>query len=123
MLAGILLFVLVYTMADYQTARMAWRLHPITRRTLRIAYGTRMTISIIFPIGGYLDVVCGVFSVSIAEFLTGMAFSPMTREGDALGFWSSLLTTLIQGGVLNLVLGVYALLVHAAQLFVRALRR
>jgi hypothetical protein len=40
-----------------------------------------------------------------------------------MSFFATLMTTLVQGIVLNIVLGCYAMLIHAAQLIVLAMRR
>jgi hypothetical protein len=119
MIVGILIFVAAYTILDYQTASRAFRQKPALRRTLRIAYGTRIAISILFPLGAYLDVICGILSVGLTQGITGVEF----RAADPMGFFGVVFTTLVQGILLNMVLGCYALLVHGIGLAVMALRR
>ena len=44
---------------------------PHMRRTFRIGYGARLLVSIIFPIGVYLDLLCGVLSTAVVERRAG----------------------------------------------------
>lgn len=118
MIVGILMFVAGYTWLDFATAHRPWRRNPRIRRTLRIAYGTRIAISVLFPIGGFLDVICGTLSMAITTPLTGV----VSPGEQSLGFFGAVLTTLVQGCLLNVVLGIYALLVHAIQLAIAAMR-
>ncbi len=118
MVLGILIFVAGYTWLDYSTAKLAWRRNRRLRRTLRIAYGTRIAISILFPLGGTLDVICGLISMQLTAPFTGLE----AAEGPG-GFFSILLITLVQGCVLNLVLGSYALLVYGVQVLIGAVRK
>jgi hypothetical protein len=122
MVTGILLFVLGYTVADYQTAGSAWRGRRITRRTLKIAYGTRIAISLLLPLGAYIDIACGVLSLQVTQSLTGEGLERFDSNGG-MTFFPTLLTTLVQGTLLNVVLGVYALVILAVQALIIALRR
>ena len=119
MVLGILIFTIGYTVLDYGTASSRFRQNRKVSRTLRIAYGTRVAISILFPLAFYLDLFCGVITLTLTQRFTGVD----AIYDDIDGFFGTLLTTLVQGLVLNLVLGVYALIVHAIQLFVIAVRR
>ena len=118
MVLGILMFVAGYTWIDFRTAPRPSRRNRRIRRTLKIAYGTRIAISILFPIGAYLDLVCGIVSVSITSPVTGLQI-----EEQPVGFFGALLTTLVQGCVLNLVLGAYALLVYVIQVAYGTIRK
>ena len=69
------------------------------RRTLIIGYATRVGISIIFPVGIYVDLVCGLLSTSIVGVVLDSADT----------FVGVLATTLVQGVVLNVLLVVYML--------------
>lgn len=113
MAIGILVFVAGYTWLDYGTATRSWRRNRRMRRTLRITYGTRIAISILFPLGAYLDLICGVVTMTI----TGSQLN-----GPALDFVAALMTTLVQGCVLNVVLAFYGLLVYLIQVVVAAIR-
>ena len=118
MLLGIFIFAVGYTLLDFRTAEWPIRQKKPVRRTLKITYGTRIAISLIFPIGGYLDLICGIFSIGIVGSLVGQSLA----NGDAMSFFTSLATTLVQGCMLNLVLGVYALIIHGVQAVVIAMK-
>ena len=122
MLSGILLFAIGYTVADYRTAGFAWRRRPIIRRTLKIAYGTRIAISLLLPLGAYIDIACGVVSLGLTESLTGEGLATFD-SASSMSFFPTLLTTLVQGVLMNVVLAVYALVVLGLQAAVIALRR
>lgn len=116
MIVGVAIFIALYTIGDQKTKHSAWRRNSSLRLTLKIAYITRIAISIILPVGGMLDLFCGLFSVSIVEFLLNNKMSlNVGPEGEALrggaGFFAALFTTLVQGLVLNVVLMGYALVV------------
>ncbi|MGI9474249.1 MAG: hypothetical protein ACR2NZ_22095 [Rubripirellula sp.] len=118
MVIGILIFAFGYTWADYATAKMPFRQNRRVSRTLKIAYGTRIAVSIIYPIGLFLDMFCGMLSVSLTQVVSDVQL----RDGGAMGFAATLFTTLVQGVVLNVVLAVYASLVYAIQWLVAAIR-
>jgi hypothetical protein len=120
MLVGIFLFSLAYTFADYLTARQSWRKKRLIRRTLRTMYGTRIAITIIFPVGYFLDVCCGFASLYLTQAITGPEFASGDQYAD---FFPTLLTTLVQGAVMNVVLGVYGLLVWGLLALIGFLRR
>lgn len=106
MATGVFLFIVGYTIFDVWT-----RNHPLRQRrdvkiTLAITYGTRIAISLLFPIGFFVDIFCGIIAVSA----TGFVFQ--TTESN-LQFVSTLVTTLVQGVLLNCVLAGYGLLVYA----------
>ncbi|MFK8115387.1 MAG: hypothetical protein AB8B91_24530 [Rubripirellula sp.] len=118
MLIGICLFILGYTALDYQTALSSVRQKKSVRRTLRITYGTRIVITVLFPIAVYLDMICGLISVGITSELSGIDLSSNSNE---MGFLASLITTIVQGIVMNVVLGVYGIVVHLIQLTIMLL--
>jgi hypothetical protein len=62
---------------------------------------------------------CGLVSINVTQSLTGFELS----DSQPMPFWATLMTTLVQGAVLNVVLGIYALLVYALQATVAVLRR
>ena len=78
------------------------------RLAARIGYGTRLGISILFPIGLYLDVIVGMFSIMLMSNL-----DPAAIEGDApASFGWYFATTLVQGVFLNVILLIYLLVVY-----------
>ena len=120
MLTGIFIFSVGYTALDYGTARQSWRRQRLIRRTLRTMYGTRIAITILFPIGYTLDLLCGSFSIQLTEAIAGAEFR--TDDSRFHAFDTVLLTTLIQGCVMNLVVAAYGLLILIFSFIVRALR-
>ena len=102
---GVLIFIAFYVMADLYTRRWPWRQSIIVRRILVFCYGTRITISICFPIGMMVDMFAGLVSVTIVA-------GPSDDAGiiRSMSFVTTLTTTLVQGFVLNLVLAVWGLL-------------
>lgn len=103
MLTGVLIFAVGYTYLDYATVLTPLRQNRMISITLRVVYGTRIVITIIFPLACSLDLMCGLFSTGFTEVLFG---NTAIRT-----FLGALFTTLVQGVLMNLVLGVYALLI------------
>ncbi len=120
MLTGIVIFSVGYTLLDYGTAQQAWRSRKIIRRTLRTTYGTRIAITILFPIGYVLDLFCGMLSIRLTQAIAGTEFTAGRPAMDT--FANVLLTTLIQGSIMNIVLGIYGVLVLILLGVVSALR-
>lgn len=82
-----------------------FRRRGFVNRTLKIGYGTRIAISIIFPVGMYLDVFCGCLSmIIIMGDLTDVALPHQVY-----------LITLTQGTILNIVLMLYMACVWGVQ--------
>jgi hypothetical protein len=119
MLLGIFLFAVGYTLIDFRTAAWPIRQKKTIRRTLRFTYGTRIAISVLFPVGGYLDAICGIFSLGLISSVFGESIERL----DGMGFRLTLLTTIVQGCLLNIVLAVYGLLVFGVYGLVGALKR
>lgn len=122
MCLGIAMFIAAYTVGDQLTQGQPWRCRKPVRLAMKIGYGTRLLISIIFPLGASLDLVCGMFSASMASLLT-RPILPSTRGEPLVGeadFLTCLLTTLIQGTVLNVVLLGYTSLVLGLVLAIQA---
>jgi hypothetical protein len=111
MAAGIATFVAIYTLAELSRFYQRLAERRFVRRTIAIGYGTRLGISIIFPIGMTLDMMVGMISVSLVE-------GPIIESSELAepAFWVVYLTTLMQGFLLNLILGGYMLVVYAVQL-------
>jgi hypothetical protein len=121
MLTGIVIFALLYTWLDYRTASRPFRQQRLWRRTLKITYGTRIGMSIVFPLGMFPDMYCGLLAVGLTQLVLGSDLSSWDATGG-MTFGIALLTTLVQGCLLNIVLGCYALLVFLAQVVVGRLR-
>ena len=122
MIIGIVIFAIGYTWMDHQTADQAWRRRKIIRRTLRFTYGTRIAISIVLPVGFYLDMICGIVTISLSQTFVGQEFTRIDG-GPSPGFAGTLFLTLLQGVVLNVVLAVYGGIILAIHGLVAALRK
>lgn len=118
MIAGIAVFITLYVFIE-RTQRvqriLSWR---FARHTAWIGYGTRITASIIFPIGMFVDIFCGVFSVGFSRWvfggnlMMGPGHVPPNFSGNhALVFSEFMLTTVVQGVLLNVVLFGYMIFV------------
>ncbi len=105
MLVGVFLFVVLYTVATCTPHFERLRDRPFVRRTLHIGYGTRLGLSIVFPLGMALDLIPGALSARIVDSLVV----------NETGFAGTLLTTVIQGAFLNAILGVFMLIVFGLQ--------
>ena len=107
MLLGVGVFIALYTWADQATQTRSWRhVFPVPL-TLKIGYVTRMVISIIFPVGIFLDLFCGFFSVGIVQSVLPFLRSTTGDAADldsSTGFLGALIITVVQGVVLNIVL-------------------
>jgi len=108
MVAGIFCFILAYAAFGSTPLAKQFRQSPRVRRTVAIGYGTRMVISLLsagfflgMPFPVVMDLYCGAISLGVIK-------SYGFYEGEPLGIF---LTTLLQGGFLNVVLFVYMLLV------------
>ena len=127
MVCGIGVFVLAYTMMECTRTYQRIIELPYVRRTALIGYGTRVAISIIFPIGLALDVFVGMCSVALVEGPLLIDAWTDNLDYSASSFLVVFLTTVVQGLFLNALLMGYMLLVYAAQRLVcertgRALR-
>ena len=130
MVMGILTWVGLYVYVE----SWEWTRQRLKSKSLRIAvktgYITRVAISILFPVALYLDMICGLISVGLMDNVFDGQFEPMRlREddprvvGSATVFGFFYLTTLLQGLLLNLVLGAYTLVVYAIVLVARSVNR
>ncbi len=105
MLFGVFLFVVLYTGATCTPHFERLRDRPFVRRTLYLGYGTRLGLSIVFPLGMAVDLIPGMLSAEIVNSVTA----------NATGFAGTLITTVIQGAFLNAILGVFMLIVYGLQ--------
>ena len=118
MIAGIVVFIVLYVFVE-RTQRVQRILsRRFARRTAWIGYGTRVTASILFPIGMFPDIFCGLFSVCFINWAlrgntnTNFDHRPVIADGEqAMVFAEFMLTTVVQGVLLNVVLFGYMLFV------------
>ena len=106
MLLGIFLFAV--GMCMYSSSNSFYRLSrkPFMRRTLYIGYGARLVISVIVPVGAFVDLYPGLISVMVVG--DGLGFRPE-------GFTGTLVTTLVQGTLLNIILALFMGIVWVVQ--------
>ncbi len=109
MIIGVATFILGYALIAASEPALRFKRRPFVRRTLRIGYITRLALSVAFPVGLYLDLLCGVLSVGVIDAIRQ---GELMRDGT---FLSILATTLLQGVVLNIVLLVYMTLLYVPQ--------
>ncbi|MGB0597186.1 MAG: hypothetical protein ACPGLY_10880 [Rubripirellula sp.] len=121
MLLGILTFAVGYTLLDFKTASLPIRQKRMVRRILRIVYGTRIGITVIFPIGFWVDTLCGFLSLSLLNFVTD-SFESVGADGSEMTFGMTFVTTLVQGCTLNAVLLVYGTVVLGIYATIKSLK-
>ncbi|MEM8733965.1 MAG: hypothetical protein AAGG44_07080, partial [Planctomycetota bacterium] len=122
MLAGITVFVLLYSLAEFTETVRNLKENKDLRRSLRIGYVTRIGISIFFPLGLFLDMFVGIFSVQVVTISANALGVMEGGRGDfGVGndFSFFFVTTLVQGVFLNCVLFAYILIIYAIMRAVR----
>ena len=110
MTLGIIAFVIAYTAIECTPYFQRVMRDRLLRRTLKIGFGTRIGISLLFPFGIYLDLFIGFLSVSITESLFPNSLGlDDAQTGMFLAFFG---TTILQGLLLNAMLLVYMVIVY-----------
>ena len=117
MIAGVLIFVAGYSSIEFLPSIRSAMRQRTKRKATRIAYITRMVISIVFPIGIFIDIYCGAISVFLSGALTqvnGLAMGGTNGipERPMIRFFAFLFTTLVQGTLLNILLFAYMMIVY-----------
>src|SRR4051812_38491282 len=113
MATGVVLFIIAYTISTSTPAFLRFRERPFVRRTLYIGYGTRLVLSILFPVGMAVDLIPGMMSISLVQFiLHGVSFG---GGSETNGFAATLLITIVQGTILNGLISIYMAVVWAFQ--------
>ncbi|MCA9124401.1 MAG: hypothetical protein H6822_32025 [Planctomycetaceae bacterium] len=113
MICGIVVFILVYTAVECTHYYHQIITRPHLHRTVLIGYGTRILISVIFPIGLAIDVITGMLSVALVGNIWPTDSAELSEMGSAASAFSVFLTTLVQGVLLNIVLFCYMVCVYA----------
>jgi len=108
MITGILVFVAVYSSIEFLPQIRAAMAQRAKRKAARIAYLSRMGISILFPVGVFLDLYCGIASVGLAGVLMGQGANGFGTVDSGSGlpisrFLTFLFITIIQGTLLNIL--------------------
>jgi hypothetical protein len=109
---GVCLFIILYTVFTSTPQFLRFREKPFVRRTLYIGYATRILVSVIFPVGMALDLIPGLISIGLVES-GGRSIGP--SAGITESFIKTLLITIIQGTILNIILSVYMLILWVFQ--------
>ena len=111
MLCGIAVFIVAYTIVDVLYLGRHVAASQRLRRTVYFGYGLRLFMSIVFPIGIIVDMICGMLSVSFVQNILGLEVGHGLTNGQnqvisSLPFLSVFITTIVQGCILNcIVLG------------------
>lgn len=106
MITGVALFIVIMTAMTCSRRFLTFRKRPFVKSTLYVGYGTRVVLSIVFPVGMAADLLPGLISIAIVQWL-GV---------DSHGFAGTLIATMVQGTFLNLIISLLMLMVYAAQL-------
>ena len=122
MICGILVFVLAYTVVECTHYYQQIVTRPHIHRTVLIGYGTRILISIIFPVGLAVDMMTGVLSVAIIQNVSPAHSIDLPESGAAVSAFAVFLTTVVQGILLNVMLFAYMILVYGVHRVVTCVR-
>ncbi len=118
MATGVMVFIGAYTLITSTERFERFARRPFVRRTLYIGYGIRVMCSITIPAGLAVDLIPGMISVGIVEWIARSHFGvPVGGQSPAVGtlFTATLAITLIQGTLLNLLLGLLMLVIYGVQ--------
>lgn len=113
MLGGVSLFIAAYTILECSSYGQKLVRNRLVKIVSRIGYGIRMLISVVFPLGSFIDIPTGVVSISIANFVYGTDIEGSGAMGfgnEGLAFVWFLSTTVIQGILLNIILFIFMLI-------------
>ena len=114
MICGVFCYVVAYTALEHTLTVRRLLTDKCIRRTAKIGYGTRIGISIVFPIGFYLDLMVGIVVVPVSHAILAMTGNDILNSNESGGdFLTSFLMTLVQGACLNVVLLAYMIVVYA----------
>jgi hypothetical protein len=125
MLLGILVFIIGYICADQSRFAHRLRQNRNTQIALRFTYGTRIAISVLFPVAGFVDALVGMASISITfTAMQAVGLDPRlsnpTARFDEAGFVACFVTTIVQGVLLNCVLAAYGCVVWVIAAAIRS---
>ena len=104
MIVGVILFIAAYTIVTSTEAFERFHRRPFMRRTLYIGYGLRLLMSAAFPLG--IDFIPGILSVELVGNVLDV---------EIKSFLGTLLTTIVQGAILNIIIFVIMSLAYAFQ--------
>ncbi|HBJ37935.1 MAG TPA: hypothetical protein DDZ51_24880 [Planctomycetaceae bacterium] len=111
MLAAILTFIGFYVGGDLISRHWPIRRNASVRRTLIFVYATRIVLSIIFPVGIYLDMATGIAMLNLMNLDGDQLRQPDSTFGAQLArFWLSYGMTFFHAILMNLILCVWGLI-------------
>ena len=111
MALGIMLFAVGYTIVTSTDRFDVFQRQPGVRRTLEIGYFTRLGLSALFPLAMAADFVPGLLSMRMARNTFETVGISSAGSPSAI-FFCTLLTTCIQGAILNFLISIYMLVVY-----------
>lgn len=129
MVVGVGVYILLYVIVWGTKTLQRQAENPRWVRAMRIGYGIRLFVSIVFPLGMAADLVPGMFSVGLVEAAYHRFFgvvigqfgtTPSPTGRTLVDFGPTLVTTLVQGAALHVVLGLLILIIYP---FVRVMMK
>lgn len=118
MVLGVLIFIALYVATS--CTRFARRLFrkPFMKISMQIGYGLRMLLAIPVPPLWGADLFPGIIAVGVTEWLIGIGYTSFDN-GTNQAFVATLIATLLQGVLLNIVVGVVVLICYGIQRLTR----
>jgi predicted membrane protein len=110
-LLGVAMFAIASAIVVITFTYEQWVQDENVRTAIRIGYGTRLTLSLLFPLGMAIDLFPGMLSLSIAG---------LDGAGRGASFALVLRTTIVQGILLHVILWLFIAIVLP---IVRAVRK
>lgn len=115
MILGVVTFIALYVVGDYVTRPFSFRRNVLVRRTLKIGYWSRIAISILFPVGMYLDVFAGMLAALLLGVMNSMETGGMAERSE--GIVIAYVMTVTTGCIANVFLSLYMLAIYGIQQF------
>ncbi|HRK32322.1 MAG TPA: hypothetical protein PLD59_14745 [Tepidisphaeraceae bacterium] len=114
MLVGVLLFIGAYVAVS--CAPFVRRLYrkPFMKTSIFIGYGLRMAATAVFPYAWIGDLLPGMMAVGLTDALFGIDWKQFNEE-SAQAFVATLFTTIVQGLLLNIIVGTAVAIIYFAQ--------
>lgn len=105
MIWGIVVFSVLYIWVDLATRHLRFRAFPSIRQSIRIVFGIRILMSIVYPLGVSVDLPGGLIAARLASLFGYQRIEASIIEPQVvLNFADVFVWTLMQGVVLNFVL-------------------
>jgi hypothetical protein len=111
MFVAVLTFIGFYIAGDLISRHWPIRRHVAVRRTLVFVYVTRIVISIVFPVGIYIDIFTGAGMLALLDITArGVQQNDFTIGNGAAKFWLAYRMTFVHAILMNIVLAIYGVL-------------